>query len=210
MSDILSTRQVAFPLFGRLELPAPRGGGNPSTGKRTVRLTSAYTKIYRYSKYIIFHRYQELKEMEHKMFDDAVSKLPKSESNSFIFQKGDEIRDLIREHGVPSEPGVYIIYEITDKDKELVYIGKSGTWHRGEGFGKQMLDKRLLMKQDGEYRQDFFTKKVKKNKSKLEIHWYVTCDVDGKNGQLPAKVESDLMQAYFDDTGELPTWNNSF
>ena len=49
--------------------------------------------------------------MEHKMFDDAVSKLPKSESNSFIFQKGDEIRDLIREHGVPSEPGVYIILD---------------------------------------------------------------------------------------------------
>ena len=153
--------------------------------------------------------------MEYKKFDEAISKLPKSEPNSFIFEKGDDIRELIKNNGVPSEPGVYIIYEIKDPNKELVYIAKSGTigWDEKRKiceFGDQMLSKRLHMKQDGVYRQEFFTSKVSRNKSKLEIHWYVTCDTNGHTGLLPAKVEADLIQAFFEDTGKLPEWNNSF
>ena len=139
-----------------------------------------------------------------------ISKLSENEHDSFSFEKGNDLRDLIRTHKVPPKPGIYLIFEIKDQEKELVYIGKSGTWHQGEGFGEQMLDKRLHMKQEGEYRQDFFTRMVKKGRSSLEIHWFITCDDKGQNGQLPAKVESDLMQAFFEDNHELPAWNNSF
>jgi hypothetical protein len=150
--------------------------------------------------------------MEQKKFDVDLEKILKNyKTGTLSFEEGNELRERISEGGVPCEPGVYIIYEITDHGKELVYIGKSGTWHRDEGFGEQMLSKRLHMKQDGEYRQDFFTKKVKKNESKLEIHWFVTCDKEGKTGQLPAKVEADLIQAFFEDNdNKLPAWNNSF
>jgi hypothetical protein len=77
-------------------------------------------------------------------------------------------------------------------------------------FGDQMLSKRLHTTQDGVYRQEFFTDQVSEHERKLEIHWFVTCDDHGHNGLLPAKVEADLMQAFFEDMDMLPEWNNSF
>lgn len=103
--------------------------------------------------------------------------------------------------------GVYIIS--AQKTREVVYIGKAGSITQSGHIKKQGLKKRLMAQQVWEgkkYRRSrLFKLWIKRLKQPIEIKWFITLDYDNKIA--PAKIEADLLQAYFADNGNLPRWN---
>lgn len=150
--------------------------------------------------------------MKNKMyFENLLSEFERKFKNhdSFILLPGESINDIVNRFNIPSQPGVYVIYGCTSEKEEIIYIGMSGSMNQDGSFGNQLLKKRLTMKQDGEYRKEFFQKIITKEKySKLLFKWFIT--FDSHNKLLPAKVEGDLMQAYYDDFKCLPRYNKSY
>ncbi len=125
----------------------------------------------------------------------------------FTFSKGEKLYEQSK--NVPNLPGVYIVESIVGTKKEIVYIGKSGTY-LGEGqFSKQLLRRRINNSHDSKPRQAYFEEKLKSEAiESLKLSWFVT--FDDTNKDLPAYVESLLIQAFFDENKRLPKWNKKF
>lgn len=110
---------------------------------------------------------------------------------------------------VPDLPGVYYVLRLAGGSVDMVYIGKSGTVLRDGTFRDQLLRKRLNNKQDGVKKQQYFDQKMKQEHiDGLDIYWFVTFDKQNKD--LPAFVEGQIMQRYFEVHGCLPVWNKEF
>jgi len=128
---------------------------------------------------------------------------------SFELRRGEKIVIRAKEEGVPNEPGVYLIYGYKDGRSELLCIGKAGTLRQDGTFREQKLFKRIAKgKQQGTPRRRFFPEQMKRlNLEVLVFHWFVTFTSGVR--VIPAKAEVDLLQAYFNEHGELPRWNKS-
>lgn len=110
---------------------------------------------------------------------------------------------------VPNLPGVYYILCLAKGRVDLVYIGKSGTILQNGTFKNQLLQKRLNNKQEGKSREQFFKDKIQQEQiDALDIYWFVT--FDEKHRDIPAFVEAQIMQRYFEIYGQLPAWNKDF
>jgi excinuclease UvrABC nuclease subunit len=94
----------------------------------------------------------------------------------FIFQKGDRLINVSK--GVPELPGVYYFLRLVKEKKDLVYIGKSGTFNRDGTFQDQLLRRRINNKQEkGKRRQVYFDEKIEEEMmDALHIYWFVTLD----------------------------------
>ena len=138
------------------------------------------------------------------MFDD----LDKYQNRgSFSFREGDKLRTVSK--NVPNLPGVYYFEQVIEKQKNIIYIGASGTIETIGEFKKQLLKKRLNNKQDRMLRQVFFDNKLRQeNISEINVHWFVT--FDEKTKDLPGFVEGLLFQKFFEIHGRLPEWNKNF
>ncbi len=138
------------------------------------------------------------------MFDE----LNKYQNNDhFFFQKGDVLSTQSK--AVPNLPGVYYIIRLANGKVDLVYIGKSGTMLQNGTFKDQLLRNRINNRQDGIKRQQYFEQKMKQEGiDGLDIYWFVT--FDDQHQDLPAFVEGQIMQQYFDVHGCLPPWNKNF
>lgn len=124
---------------------------------------------------------------------------------SFIFSLGNRLAEV--SSSVPHSPGVYIV-EI-NPTKEIVYIGRSGTYNQRGQFSKQLLQKRINNSHDGKSRQNYFEEKLKTERvNSIKISWYVT--FDKKHTDLPAYVEALLMNEFFRKHKKLPKWNKGF
>jgi hypothetical protein len=124
----------------------------------------------------------------------------------FSFRQGEV---LTRVCNAPKQPGVYYFVQLKKGEKELVYIGASGTINQKGQFGKQLLKGRLTNKQDGKKRQPYFEEVMHLNKiDALHVYWFVTFDEN--HNDLPSFVEATLLQTYFDMHGHLPAWNKKF
>ncbi|MFH1159473.1 MAG: hypothetical protein V1733_00800 [bacterium] len=138
------------------------------------------------------------------MFDELK---PYKHNGHFFFQPGNKLSEVSK--GVPELPGVYLIYRLSGGRVELVYIRASGTMQQNGRFLNQLLKGRINNKQDGIGRQEFFEKKLKdEHIDGLDIYWYVTFDKQIRH--LPAFVEANLMQRFFEIHGGLPEWNKEF
>jgi hypothetical protein len=103
---------------------------------------------------------------------------------------------------MPKLPGGYLIYLKTAAGKKLVYIGRSGTIDVLGKFGQQTLKRRLSMKQEGVRSAVFFVAKLLEDDVySLKIYWFVTFENELRD--LPAFVEGQLMQAYFEKKQSL-------
>lgn len=133
-----------------------------------------------------------------------------SNSGEFEFSFDDSLKQDISEGHVPNEPGVYIILAILKSgQKEIIYIGKSGTMNNDGTFKPQGLAGRLTKKQEGIYRQEFFRQIIQDSSyKKLKFYWGVT--IDKKRKVIPQKAEGELVQLYFDNHGKLPKYNKSY
>ena len=128
------------------------------------------------------------------MINVLKKKYPKC--GKFNVSVGQKITDAAKENNVPNEYGIYLIYEGFDCNGELIYIGRSGTIQSDGTMGNQGIRKRLGMKQDGMYRNDFFRKEMEKRQKGISVAWFVTFSIEGQK-TLPALAESQAMQAFY-------------
>lgn len=125
----------------------------------------------------------------------------------FFLTHSDKLSEQSKD--VPNLPGVYYILRLANGHVDLVYIGKSGTILQNGTFKNQLLKKRLNNKQDGMPREQFFKEKIKQEQiDALDIYWFVTFDENQRD--IPAFVEAQIIQRYFDNYGQLPEWNKDF
>lgn len=127
---------------------------------------------------------------------------------SFRLRPGESIRAAVGLHGVPNEPGVYLISELAEGGERLAYIGRSGTLGTNGTFGGQGLKRRLCMKQGGVYREQFFREHIERhNLEGLAFEWFVTFDEESR--VLPSLAEAQLLQGHYNQHGRLPGLNKA-
>lgn len=130
-----------------------------------------------------------------------------SNNGHFNFKLGDSLQ--IVSNKVPNLPGVYYIIGTVKDIFELVYIGKSGTMQQNGKFKKQLLRTRINNNHGKISRENYFLEKMESEKIvQLRIYWFVTYDENHKD--LPASVEAELLQKYFNQHQVLPLWNKEF
>lgn len=112
--------------------------------------------------------------------------------------------------------GIYIVSAITDNIEEIIYIGSSGKVQqdgtlktRKAGFGG-LKDRIVNGNQFGKIprRISWHAEMERQGFNILVVRWWVTFNEKYKN--IPACVEGNLIQEYFDKYGRLPAWNNEF
>lgn len=113
--------------------------------------------------------------------------------------------------------GVYVIYRRRGGKDEVMYIGRAGTLFRNRNesagkrprLGNQGLFGRIINGRHGDKtrRQLYRAELAKPEVDHLSIEWFVT--FDGRSGFLPILPEAELLQGYYDATGDLPPWNRS-
>ena len=129
-------------------------------------------------------------------------------SGSFIFDGTVKLRKLMSSQNVPNELGVYLIYSIKNGLEELIYIGKAGSIKTDGSRSEQGLFRRLQNKQDGLDRNQYFSDYIVQNKCEIRVFWFVTHS-ECLHKDLPAFVESCLLQEYYSKYGCLPKLNKS-
>jgi hypothetical protein len=135
------------------------------------------------------------------VLEQLLRKFP--EHGEFEFESESDLRELAV--AVPDSPGIYIF---ENHNGELCYVAKSGTLLQNGNFRDQLLKKRIGNRQDGIPRQRFLREKLQITGWKfIRIRWFVTFSDEIK--EIPAKVEAEVLQAYFLEHGELPLWNKS-
>ncbi len=141
------------------------------------------------------------------MINDLKKKYPKN--GKINVNMGQKITDAAKENNVPNDYGIYLIHEGFDCNEELIYIGRSGTIQSDGTMGSQGIRKRLGMKQDRMYRNDFFKKETEKRQKGISVAWFVTFNFAGQK-TLPALAEAEAMQEFYELEGRLPELNKSF
>ncbi len=130
-------------------------------------------------------------------------------NGQFNVNIGQKITDAARKAKVPDDRGIYLIYEGFDCIGELIYIGHAGTMTTNGIMKIQGIRKRLGMRQDGMYRNDFFIRKMKKRKKGISVAWFVTWNYAGEK-VLPAFAEAEAIQEYYQSNRALPELNREF
>lgn len=134
------------------------------------------------------------------------------DEQSFEYRQGDNLLNLITCSKVPDAPGVYIFVS----KGVVTYVGKAGTL-KGDGtFKGQRLRRRISNRQNGQSREDFFKTELQKGVDAIRIYWHQTCQIDSNTGtirtggDIPAKVEAELLSDYYKSHKRLPTHNQQF
>jgi len=131
-----------------------------------------------------------------------------SPNGCFELLPKESIIDTVANNQVPNKYGIYIFSGKTKFKAEIIYIGRAGTINQDGTFKKQGIGKRLTMKQSGMYRENFFQKVIEDfGYEALSFEWFVT--YNESNNILPGFAEAELLQAFFDDFGQLPRLNKS-
>ncbi len=135
------------------------------------------------------------------MFDE----LKKYKNNEhFFFTAKTELEDVC--NAPKDKSGVYVVFELKNGRIELIYIGSSGKI-RNDGNLKirqgGLYDRIVNGKQFGQPRKISWKKRlIEENIEALDVYWYDTGSTD-----IPAFVETAIMQRFFDVHGRLPRWN---
>lgn len=111
---------------------------------------------------------------------------------------------------VVNEPGVYLIYKNSLNLKNLLYIGKAGTFNniRNDFKGQKLRTRIVNTRWNLSGEKSLIRKMKEQNISKLIFRWYVTVDTNVKH--IPLYTESFLLQEYFEKFRKLPSWNKCF
>lgn len=129
-------------------------------------------------------------------------------NNYFFFTENEELEKIC--NAPRNRSGVYIVYEIKNGRKELVYIGSSGKVqnngkikHRKGGLYDRIVNGHQFGKipRKKSWKQRLIDEKMEA----LEIHWYDT--INFENMDIPAYVEATIMQRFYEIYGHLPRWN---
>ena len=125
-----------------------------------------------------------------------------------VLEQTEDIKKAVLNNNVPNEFGIYIISKVSESMKTIIYIGKAGSISNDGSPKKQGIKKRLVNLHGGVNRTEYFLKYMDINQTSLLFEWYVTFNQSVK--ALPAFVEAELIQKFFDSHGKLPELNKSF
>ncbi len=129
-------------------------------------------------------------------------------NGAFELRRGEQIQTRAKEERGPEEAWVYLIYSRRGRKRELLYVGKAGTLRQDGSLKDQKLPGRIRNRRKGMRSQQYYQLQFQQHGfDALPFRWFVT--YAGNVGIIPAKAEADLLQAFFDDTGRLPLWNDA-
>lgn len=133
------------------------------------------------------------------------------ETGNFIFRRSDKLKVVC--NAPNNKAGVYLVYAVNAKIKNLIYIGCSGHIKndgtisiRKTGLGgiKGRLVNGHQFNRQKRYKCWPLQMELE-NIDVLEIHWFVTHNL--KYIDSPAYVEINLLKKYLDLHKRLPKWN---
>ena len=131
--------------------------------------------------------------------------------NSFTFNIENELSEVCN---APQEGnGIYLVYDISGDEKELVFVGSTGTIQNNGEIKLRVggiYDRLVNGQQFGKLsrRKAWPIQMKKENIENLEIHWYET--FNKKTKHIPTYVEGLILQLFLDKNGVLPRWNVAF
>jgi len=131
--------------------------------------------------------------------------------NHFTFATENELSEVCN---APQEGnGVYLVYEVNGDEKELLFVGSTGTiQNNGEiklkvgGIYEKLVNGQQFGKLSR--RKAWPIQMKKENIEQLEIHWYET--FNAKTKHIPTYVEGLILQKFLDENSRLPRWNVAF
>lgn len=141
-----------------------------------------------------------------------LSELNKYKStNHFLFTIQDSLKNVC--NAPTDKGGVYIVYDISNGNNELIYIGSSGQRNEDGSLkvrkGKLggMKDRIVNGHQFGKVsRKKSWKKQMQLEKIEtLDVHWWVT--YDNSNKDFPTDIETILRSKYKNTYNRLPKWN---
>ena len=137
--------------------------------------------------------------------------LEKYKSNGhFFYEKNDNLREVC--NAPRSGIGIYLIYALKKGKVELTYIGSTGKITQNGMIKTRkggIYDRIVNRKQFGEIRNRAWNKQIIIEEIEaLDIYWYETFDHD--NSDIPAMVEGQTIQQFYEIYGKLPNWNREY
>ena len=109
--------------------------------------------------------------------------------------------------------GVFLVYDATNEEKELIMVGSTGTIQndgtlksKNGGLFDKIVNGHQFAKTGRKY--SWPAQMKKEEISNLEVVWYET--FNEKSKAIPTFVEGQVLQNFLDENGKLPRWNVAF
>ena len=109
--------------------------------------------------------------------------------------------------------GVFLVYDATNEDKELIMVGSTGTVQndgtlksKNGGLYDKIVNGHQFAKTGRKY--SWPAQMKKEEIETLEVVWYET--FNDKSKAIPTFVEGQVLQNFLDENGKLPRWNVAF
>ena len=131
--------------------------------------------------------------------------------NHFIFNNEGDLSEVCN---APQDgSGIYLVYAVSGEDKELLFVGSTGTVHNNGEIKHRVggiYDRIVNGQQFGKLsRRTAWPIQMKKESIEaLEVHWYET--FNAKTKHIPTYVEGLILQKFMDENKTLPRWNVAF
>lgn len=129
-------------------------------------------------------------------------------NDHFFFSKNSNLEEVC--NAPKDKKGVFTIYELKNGRVNLVFIGSSGRIKNNGTISPSLsglYDTIVNGHQFGNIprKKSWNEKLINEDIDALDIYWYDTSS--SGTVDIPAFVESELLQLYFDFHGKLPKWN---
>ncbi len=109
--------------------------------------------------------------------------------------------------------GVFLVYDATNEEKELIMVGSTGTIQndgtlksKNGGLYDKIVNGHQFAKTGRKY--SWPAQMKKEEITNLEVVWYET--FNEKSKAIPTFVEGQVLQNFLDENGKLPRWNVAF
>ena len=133
-----------------------------------------------------------------------------TDRGEFIFNRDEK---LVKACNAPrNKGGIYLVYSLINDKENLIYIGSSGKI-KSDGSLKirvgGMSDRIVNGKQCEVPRRNYWPKKMKEEEiESIKVKWFTTLNEELKD--IPANIEGNLIQEYYNEFICLPSWNKEY
>lgn len=128
-------------------------------------------------------------------------------TDHFFFSSDDQLARVC--NAPKNSAGIYTVFALAGGRIELIYIGSSGKLKNNGAIKIRkggLYDRIVNGKQFDAERKNSWPLRMQTEKIEaLDVYWYETFNKQVKD--IPAFVESFLMQIHFEQFGKLPRWN---
>ena len=131
--------------------------------------------------------------------------------NQFEFSLNDSLEEVC--NAPDAAGGIFLVYAISNEDKELVMVGSTGTIQndgtlksKNGGLYDKIVNGHQFAKTGRKY--SWPAQMKKESIDKLEVFWYDT--FNDKNKIIPTFIEGQILQNFLTENNKLPKWNVAF